>query len=27
MSKYFKNLVGEKCYLSPLSLEDAALNG
>ncbi|HOD54263.1 MAG TPA: GNAT family protein [Candidatus Cloacimonadota bacterium] len=25
MSKYFKNLVGEKCYLSPLSLEDAAL--
>ncbi|MCB5249628.1 MAG: GNAT family protein [Candidatus Cloacimonadales bacterium] len=25
MSKYFKNLVGEKCYLSPLSTEDAHL--
>ncbi|HOE91161.1 MAG TPA: GNAT family protein [Candidatus Cloacimonadota bacterium] len=25
MSKYFKNLVGDKCYLSPLSTEDAAL--
>lgn len=23
--KYFKKLVGEKCYLSPLSIEDAEL--
>lgn len=23
MSKYFKKLIGEKCYLSPLSLQDA----